>query len=114
MSRYPGIDVSQPDLELIPFAFTGTGTAAMTFGSSDITLTDNGTGDYTLTLLRSAGVVLWCSAIARSDAGKVFCVLHDTGSTVSAVRILCYSDAGTATDVKVSGFILVKRGSTES
>ena len=112
--RYPGLDTHQPDLELIPFEFNGTGTASMTFGGSSLTLTDNGTGDYTLTPKRAGGVRLWCVAHAIHNTSALFVTIDDTNTTASAVNLRVHSDAGAATDAKVSGFILLKRGSTES
>jgi hypothetical protein len=106
---------SQYDLEFIPFAVTGTGTAAITFGSSDLDLTDNGTGDYTLTLKggRAAGVVLWALAIGRHDTNNMVCTIDDANSTASAVNLRFATHAGSATDCKFSGLIIVKRGARE-
>jgi hypothetical protein len=113
--RFPRAFFSQYDLEFVPFAVTGTGTAAITFGSSDLTLTDNGTGDYTLTLKggRAAGVVLWALAIGRHDTANLVCTIDDANSTTSAVNLRFANDAGTATDCKFSGMLIVKRGARE-
>lgn len=43
------VEVPQLKPRLEVFRVDGTGTAAIDFGSTDATLTDNGTGDYTLT-----------------------------------------------------------------
>lgn len=43
------IKVPQAQPRMEAFRITGTGTAALAVGASDATLTDNGTGDYTLT-----------------------------------------------------------------
>lgn len=107
---------SQLDFEFIPFAFNGTGTAVLTFGSSDLILIDNGVGDYTLTFKngRQVGVVLWCIAMGRSDAVPVTVTLHDTGSTTGAIRLKAYtSNTGAVVDVKVSGLVIAKRGARE-
>jgi hypothetical protein len=86
----------------------------MTFGESDLTLTDNGTGDYTLTLNHAAGKRIWCVANALHDTAGLFVTLDDTNTTTSAVNIRVENDAGTATDAKVSGLLIYKKGSTES
>ena len=113
--RFPKAFFSQYDLEFIPVAVNGTGTAAITFGSSDFTLTDNSTGDYTLTLKggRAAGVVLWANFIARSDTLKLYPMLHDTDSTASALRVRFYDEGGVVRDCKFSGTVIVKRGARE-
>lgn len=44
-------DIKSPQraMRMLSFRITGTGTAAIAEGGFDATLTDNGTGDYTLT-----------------------------------------------------------------
>jgi len=111
---YPGPLAHQHDLEIIPFEFDGTGTASMTFGSSSLTLTDNGTGDYTLAPKRAAGFRLWCLAFPLHDTDTLYITLDDTNTTGSQVNLRVHDDAGNATDAKVSGIILTKRGTTES
>lgn len=107
---------TQPDLEYIPFSFNGTGTAVMTFGGSELALTDNGVGDYTLTLKggRASTQTLWFSGGARSDTASLTVTVHDTGTTTTAIRLKVYTtNTAAATDAKVHGEIVVKRGKTE-
>lgn len=91
---------------LLAFKLTGTGTAALNEGGSDATLTDNGTGDYTLTFTRAflrAPVVI---ATPVASAGDVICSLH-TIST-SAVRIVAFdgTDGTTAKDAVLHIMVL--------
>lgn len=44
------INSHQPNVRKISAHIDGTGTASVTTGKNQVTLTDNGTGDYTITL----------------------------------------------------------------
>lgn len=74
----------------------GTGTAAIREGGFDMTLVDNGTGDYTLTLneafQRKPAVVVTC---ATTDC---YAELVDADNTKSVVHILTKNNADAATD----------------
>lgn len=94
---------------LIAARVDGTGTAAMLAGGNELTLTDNGTGDYTLTLAtpsKKTPVVVATSLTAGVDvrigtlaAGSVQILGIDTtdGSTAADcdfhVMIMCSDDA---------------------
>jgi hypothetical protein len=74
----------------------GTGTAALLSGSRELTLTDNGTGDYTLTFAvpyKQVPVVVGLPVTAGV-------VLRIGAVSVSAVQILVFAtaDGTTATD----------------
>lgn len=76
----------------------GTGTPAVTKGFGVASITDNGTGDYTLTLTRSAQTASDFTVFASTNqgAGNVRCDLNG----VNSVRIRCFAaDGTTATDV---------------
>lgn len=76
----------------------GTGTPAVTKGFGIASITDNGTGDYTLTLTRSAQTASDFTVFASTNqgAGNVRCDLNG----VNSVRIRCFAaDGTTATDV---------------
>lgn len=74
----------------------GTGTAAIRMGSTDFTLTDNGTGDYTLTFAK---------AFLRKPMIQVTCATNDcyaetvdADNSLTAVHILTKNNADAATD----------------
>lgn len=80
----------------IAFRVDGTGTASILEGTTDATLTDNGTGDYTLT---------WAQPFARVPVVVVTPVttaIHceHTGASTTAVNIKTFAvaDGTTATD----------------
>lgn len=73
---------------------------------TDFAVTDNGTGDYTVTFSRPfkrAPVVIPC--------GKVTSAQLAAQPSVSAANILCFNDSGTATDDDV-GFVALGYDST--
>lgn len=116
MTFFNKLFLSQYDFEFHPFAFTGTGTPAFTFGSTSFSsITDNGVGDYSFSLKnsRAAGIRLWCFAYAIDDTLKLYAKLHDTGTTTSAVRIQLFDEGGIARDAKVAGLVIVKRSARE-
>ena len=79
----------------------GTGTASIVNDKGDVTLTDNGTGDYTLTYLEPWPVRPIVTANAISDAGVIVGTVEDTTSTTTAVRLNFYTTtSGAAVDCK--------------
>lgn len=89
---------SQRAPRLLAFRVTGTGTAVIDLGGTDATLTDNGTGDYTLTFAKAFSRVPVVSVIAVSATGDVLCSLGTVSAT--AVQIKCWdgTDGTTAKD----------------
>lgn len=83
---------------------TGTGTAAINAGSTELTLTDNGTGDYTLTFVKPfARVPIVTVGVLTSNA------IHQISSvSATAVRILGFqgTDGTTAKDIVFHVMIL--------
>lgn len=81
---------------VLAFRVNGTGTAAILEGAFDGTLTDNGTGDYTITFAKAfARKPVVVGTCATDD-----CYLEtlDADNTVSAVHVKTKINADTATD----------------
>ena len=82
----------------------GTGTAAMLEGGNEITLTDNGTGDYTLTFAQAfARVPTVVASPLTADA-----IIQIGTISASAVQILAFdaTDGTTAKDVDFHAIIV--------
>lgn len=97
------IQVPQLKPRLETFRISGSGTAALALGSTDATLVDNGTGDYSLT---------WTKPFARepiviptAKAGRAQCL---SAATTTGVNVGSFGATGTAADddicVAVLGF----------
>lgn len=93
----------QRKMRMLALRITGTGTAAINEGASNgsangATLTDNGTGDYTITFGTAFGRAPVCTVTPVATAGDVIATIH-TVST-SAVRITTWdgTDGTTAKD----------------
>jgi hypothetical protein len=82
---------------------TGTGTAALNHGGNEVTLTDNGTGDYTLTLRTAAQRIL---AVHATPATANTAVVVGTVTT-SAVQLLATDLANSAQDAVMYVTIVV-------
>ena len=69
----------------------GTGTASLLSGSKELTLTDNGTGDYTLALVQAFVQVPMVVATALTAAThvQIFAV------SASSIQIKCFAMDGT-------------------
>lgn len=78
------IKSSQRQPRQLAFKVDGTGTASILIGAKDATLTDNGTGDYTLTFAKpfSRLPIVVASAITAGAYCEV------AAATASAVQIL--------------------------
>jgi hypothetical protein len=74
----------------------GTGTAAIEEGSFDATLVDNGTGDYTLTLVkpfaRKPVIALAC------ETTDCYAEMVDADNSASVIHVLTKNNADAATD----------------
>lgn len=77
------------------FRVDGTGTASILAGSFDASLVDNGTGDYTLTLLKPFARL---PVAVGSAIGATAAVVQLSAVTSSTVRVLCFDAAGAAVD----------------
>lgn len=89
------VGIRQADAELIPFTIDGTGTAAITEGKFRGTLTDNGTGDYTITLTRPAQRQLQLAGYGAETANLQAQIVSRSTSTM---RVKFTNNSGTATD----------------
>lgn len=78
----------------LAFKVTGTGTAAISQGSLDATLVDNGTGDYTLTF----AVPFVRAPICVASCQTASCYAEIAAASVTSVQVLTKSNANVATD----------------
>jgi carbon monoxide dehydrogenase subunit G len=99
MSRLVEVPQIKPRMEC--FRISGSGAASIALGSTDATLVDNGTGDYSLT---------WTKAFARepvvivtAKAGRA--QVHSTATTTAA-RVLSFNAAGSATDDDINVLVI--------
>lgn len=90
---------------IIGFHVDGTGTASLVSGKFQGTLTDNGTGDYTITFNRQfAEAPLIFGTVIGSTAG----VVNKVTSSVSNVNVKTFDAAGNATDLDFYLFVVGK------
>lgn len=111
MSKFRDVVLNQPDIELI--FFQGDGAAGtLSLGKDELTISKTGSGDYSLTLKKGAALqyLLGLQVTGRHDTLNIVTTLHNTGSTTNIVRFRLATDAGVATDVPFSGFVIKKRG----
>jgi len=73
---------------------TGTGTAAISIGSFDASLTDNGTGDYTITFNEPFARSPVCVASCQTAT----CYAEIAAASATSVQVLTKSNANVATD----------------
>lgn len=106
-----GVGSRQRKPELISFIVDGTGTPAITFGSKHATLTPNGPGDYTLTLVRPARQTL---IVVGCVCATATCYAEISTVSASAVRILTKAtQTNAATDADFHVTLLAFRSPTE-
>lgn len=89
------VGMRQRKPRMLSFIVDGTGTAAIGEGKYHATLTDNGTGDYTLTLVEPAQraiVVVGCICATATAYAEV------SATTSSTVRILTKTNGNAAVD----------------
>lgn len=101
------------DVYSLFFEIDGTGTASITSGAADGTLTDNGTGNYTVTFTVPFQKLLGVSVIVvgAATAGALVPELVTSAYTGASVQITINSDAGALTDAK---FLLRVDGSYDA
>ena len=82
--------------------FNGTGTVAIRDDFNVSSITDEGTGDYTVNFTNNLSDALFSTfAMASEDAiGSIFMSLQSTdgAAATSSVRVKCYTDGGTVND----------------
>jgi len=104
------VQAAKRELRLETFKVDGTGTAAIGEGQYRATLTDNGSGDYTLTFVEPFARAPVCVASAQAAAGVGDIIAVIAGApTVSAVRINLF-DATDGTTAKDGIFHLIVVG----
>lgn len=79
---------------LLAFRVDGTGTASILEGAFDATLTDNGTGDYTLTFAVPFKRVPVCVGSAVGSTAAIVNVVP----SVTAIQVLVKDAGGSAAD----------------
>jgi len=91
----------------------GTGTASIVSGSNHVSLTDNGTGDYTLTLTKPGARLLHAS-FTPIDA-DVFPQIDESDTDASAVNVVFKSVASSpsATDCDFYAELTVSESTLE-
>lgn len=96
---FPGAIVASASID-------GTGAPSVTKGFGIAGIIDNGTGDYTITLSRSAQAASDFTVFASTNqgVGNVRCDLNG----VNSVRIRCFDAAGVATDVNELKVLVVR------
>lgn len=101
-----GVQNKQRNAHLIAARVDGTGTASILAGSRELTLTDNGTGDYTLTFATAFQRTPVVVASPISTTGDVILSIHSVSTT--AVRILAWdgTDGTTAKDIDFHAMIM--------
>lgn len=88
----------------IPFKVTGTGTAAINVGGEHLTLVDNGTGDYTLTLVEGASRAVIC--LANTMTADSIVQIGTCNATSAQILGFDATDGTTAKDIVVCGEII--------
>lgn len=107
-------DIASPQrkVRVIDFRIDGTGTASITAGSAHISLTDNGTGDYTVTLTKPGARLLFAAATPVDT--DTFAQIDISDSSASAVNFVFKNDSGSATDTEFFGIIMVSDATLET
>lgn len=85
--------------------FNGTGTVAIRASYNVSSITDNGTGSYTVnftTALADANYVFMCSATDDNTSARFGCELGTYGEyrTASVLRLRFFADSGSVNDVQ--------------
>lgn len=91
----------QRQMRLMAFHVDGTGTAALTQGSTQAALTDNGVGDYSLVYSQSLGRA--GMPVATPITADVVCIV--SASTILGCTVKCF-DATDGTTAKDADFYL--------
>ena len=91
------LEMAQRRPRMEAFSVDGTGTASIVIGAARATLTDNGTGDYTLTFLDPFARVPMAVGMTKTADS----ILQTSTISATAVRILAFdaTDGTTAKDV---------------
>jgi hypothetical protein len=82
--------------------FNGTGTVAIRAAGNVASITDNGTGDYTVNFTTAMPDANYCSNVTGTYANGGLYVEGSTAPTTTALRVKSYNSAGTPVDVLYS------------
>lgn len=96
------VRTTQLQVFAIPFCVNSDGTNTNLEGSGDVSVTKNGTGDYTITLLSPANRNL-VPSMPIAETANLKAQLVSKSS--SAVRFLFSNNSGTATDTAFCGVV---------
>lgn len=90
---------SQRAPRLLAIQVDGTGTASIVVGGTDATLTDNGTGDYTLTFAKAFARVPTVVVTPISTTGDVIATLDTVAAGSVIINTWDGTDGTTAKDI---------------
>jgi hypothetical protein len=93
--------IGKRKVRVLALEVTGTGTAAIAKGTDEATLTDNGTGDYTLTFTNPGSRAI--AAFVTSKTAALYGAV--TALSATACTVKTYDAAASATDAAF--FLLV-------
>lgn len=88
--------------------FNGTGTVAIRASYNVTSITDNGTGDYTVNFTTAMPDANYASAVTGTFANAGLYVEGTTAPTTTALRVKSYNAAGTPTDVLYSNVAIFR------
>jgi len=91
-------------------SWTGTGTVAINDSYGVSSITDNGTGDYTVNFLGNMATVNYCPIISNKDSvgggATTFVEKHDSAKTVSSIRVQGFLYTGAVADIQ-NGYVAI-------
>ena len=96
------ISVPQRKMRALALKLVGTGTAAISEGTHDVTLVDNGVGDWTISFEDAYKRVPMVVALAVTASVHVRCV-----PALGSVQVLAFSDLAETTPVDAAIDLLV-------
>jgi hypothetical protein len=91
--------------------FNGTGTIAVRNSGNVSSLTDNGTGDYTVSFTTALSASTYCvtahtNHVTNTSNTRGFLQSKTTNRTTTTIRVVCVGDGGTILDFEVIDFAL--------
>jgi len=91
--------------------FNGTGTIAVRNSGNVSSLTDNGTGDYTVNFTTALSASTYCitahtNHVTNTSNTRGFLQSKTTNRTTTTIRVVCVGDGGSILDFEVIDFAL--------
>ena len=91
--------------------FNGTGTIAVRNSGNVSSLTDNGTGDYTVNFTTALSASTYCvtghaNHVTNTSNSRGFLQSKTTNRTTTTIRVVCVGDGGSILDFEVIDFAL--------